>query len=54
MIIHGALVLLGAADDHIVNVIELADLADDQAGRGKGVALGLEHILDGTGHIGKI
>ena len=38
-----------ATEYRLVNGIELADLADDQAGRGKGIALALEHIGDGPG-----
>ena len=50
----GALVLLGAPEHHLVHVVELADLGDDQAGGGQGVALGLEHIVNGPGHVGQI
>ena len=50
----GALVLLGAPEHYLVHVVELADLGDDQAGGGQGVALGLEHIVNGPGHVGQI
>ena len=52
--LYGGLVLLGATDHGVVHAVELADLADDKAGGGKGVAFCLEHILNGAGHIGKI
>ena len=39
----GALILLGAPQNNLVDGVELADLADDQAGGGEGIALGLEH-----------
>jgi len=45
------LALLGAAKYHLVYIVELADLTDDQAGGGQGIAFGLEHIADDLGDI---
>ena len=50
----GVLVFLGAPDDGLVDGVELADLADDETGGGHGVALALEHIVDGPGDVGQI
>ena len=50
----GALVLLGAPEDGFVHVVELADLGDNEARGGQGVALALEHIVNGPGDVGKI
>ena len=49
-----ALALLAAPQDGFVDGVELADLADDQTGGGQGVALHLEHIINGPGNIGQI
>ena len=49
-----ALALLAAAKHHLVHRVELADLADDQAGGGQGVALALEHIVNGPGNVGQV
>ena len=49
-----ALALLGAPEHRLVHGVELADLGDDQAGGGQGVALGLEHIVNGPGNIGQV
>ena len=50
----GTLVFLGAPEDGFVHVVELADLGDDEARGGQGVALALEHIVNGPGDVGKI
>ena len=50
----GVLVFLGAPQNGFVDGIELADLADDQAGGGHSIALALEHIVNGPGNIGQI
>ena len=50
----GAFVFLGASQNHLVHVVELADLADDEAGGGQGVAFALEHIVDGPGDVGQV
>ena len=47
------LVFLGAPEDHLVHAVELADLGNDQAGGGQGIALGLEHIVNGPGNVGQ-
>ena len=50
----GTLVFLGTPQNDLVDGIELAHLADDQAGGGQGVALALEHIVNRPGDIRKI
>ena len=50
----GAFVFLGASQNHLVHVVELADLADDEAGGGQGVAFALEHVIDGPGDVGQV
>ena len=50
----GALVLLGAPDHGFLQIVELADLGDNQPRGGQGVALGFEHVVNGPGHVGKI
>ena len=49
-----ALVFLSAPEDGFLHIVELADLADNQGRRGYGAALGLEHIVNGPGDVGKI
>ena len=50
----GTLVFLGAPKHCLVHAVELADLTDDQVGSGKGVALGLEYIVNGPGNVGQV
>ena len=48
------LIFQRTAQDRLINGVELADLADNQAGGGQGVALALEHIVNGPGDVGQI
>ena len=50
----GALILQSAPKDGFIHAVELADLGDDQAGGGQGIAFGLEHVVNGPGDIGQI
>ena len=48
------LVFLGSTKERFFHIVEFADLADNQGRRGNGAALGLEHIVNGPGDVGKI
>ena len=50
----GALVFQRTPKDGFVDGVELADLRDDQIGGGQGVTLGLEHVVNSPGDVGKI
>ena len=49
-----SLIFQSTAQGGLVDRVELADLADDQTGGGQGVALYLEHFVNGPGNIGQV
>ena len=51
---HRSLAALGTTQGRFVDGVELAHLVDDQTGGGQGIALVLEHIVDGPGNVGQV